>query len=99
MHFLAAFPCRHLVTNLVKHERIQTTVARAKALKIYADRIITLGKQGIPVAASFGAGDGACTPGLCIGDEAALKKASTLVNEKPVLVKLFTVMADRYKYD
>jgi large subunit ribosomal protein L17 len=37
---------RNLATELFRHERIQTTEARAKALRSFADRLITLGKRG-----------------------------------------------------
>jgi large subunit ribosomal protein L17 len=37
---------RNLVTSLLLHERIQTTDAKAKELKSWADRMITLGKRG-----------------------------------------------------
>ena len=37
---------RSLVTSLLEHERIETTEAKAKEVRILADRIITLGKQG-----------------------------------------------------
>jgi large subunit ribosomal protein L17 len=37
---------RSLVTSLLQHERIETTEAKAKELRILADRAITLGKQG-----------------------------------------------------
>ena len=37
---------RNLVLALVKHERIRTTDAKAKELRRYADRMITLGKRG-----------------------------------------------------
>ncbi|XP_062499764.1 large ribosomal subunit protein bL17-like [Corticium candelabrum] len=37
---------KNLATALVKHERITTTVAKAKAMKKYGDKIITLGKRG-----------------------------------------------------
>jgi large subunit ribosomal protein L17 len=36
---------RNLVTNLVLHERISTTIRRAKATKPIAERMITLGKR------------------------------------------------------
>jgi large subunit ribosomal protein L17 len=36
---------RNLLLNLLKYERIQTTVAKAKQLKRYADPIIELGKR------------------------------------------------------
>jgi large subunit ribosomal protein L17 len=34
------------VTSLLEHERIETTDAKAKELRIVADRMITLGKDG-----------------------------------------------------
>jgi large subunit ribosomal protein L17 len=37
---------RNLVLSLIRHERIRTTDAKAKELRRYADRIVTLGKQG-----------------------------------------------------
>ena len=37
---------RNLVTALLQHEAIRTTDAKAKELKRWGDRMITLGKQG-----------------------------------------------------
>ena len=37
---------RNLVTSLLEHERIETTEAKAKELRGFTDRMITLGKQG-----------------------------------------------------
>jgi ribosomal protein L17 len=37
---------RNIVTSLLKHERIQTTEARAKELNAIAEKMISLGKQG-----------------------------------------------------
>ena len=37
---------RNLVTSLLDHERIETTEQKAKEIRGYADRMITLGKQG-----------------------------------------------------
>lgn len=41
---------RNLVTSLLDHERITTTAPKAKELKRFADKIITLGKKGSPHA-------------------------------------------------
>jgi large subunit ribosomal protein L17 len=43
-HRLAMF--RNMVTSLLLHEHIQTTDAKAKELRRFADRMITLGKRG-----------------------------------------------------
>ncbi len=37
---------RNLVLSLIRHERIRTTDAKAKELRRFADRMITLGKRG-----------------------------------------------------
>ncbi len=36
---------RNLVTSLITHERIKTTTAKAKDLKIVADKMINLAKK------------------------------------------------------
>lgn len=37
---------RNLVTSLLEHERIETTEAKAKAVRGLAEKMITLGKEG-----------------------------------------------------
>lgn len=37
---------RNLVTALILHDKLTTSVAKAKELKMIADRMITLGKKG-----------------------------------------------------
>lgn len=37
---------RNMATALFQHERIETTTAKAKALRPYAERLITLAKRG-----------------------------------------------------
>ena len=37
---------RNMVTSLLEHERIETTLAKAKELRIEADHMITLAKKG-----------------------------------------------------
>ena len=37
---------RNMATSLFAHERIETTTAKAKELRPYAERLITLGKRG-----------------------------------------------------
>lgn len=37
---------RNMVTDLFRHERIETTLAKAKELRRFAERLITLGKRG-----------------------------------------------------
>ncbi len=37
---------RNMVTSLLEHERIETTDAKAKELRRWAEKMITLGKKG-----------------------------------------------------
>ena len=37
---------RNLITELLRHERIKTTEAKAKAIRGQAEKLITLGKRG-----------------------------------------------------
>src|SRR5512144_334699 len=39
---------RNLVTSLIRHERITTTTPKAKELKRFADKMITLAKRATP---------------------------------------------------
>jgi large subunit ribosomal protein L17 len=41
---------RNMVTSLLRHERIVTTLPKAKELKRIADKTVTLGKRGTPHA-------------------------------------------------
>ena len=41
---------RNLVTSLFRHERITTTTPKAKEIKRYAEKFITLAKEGTPHA-------------------------------------------------
>lgn len=41
---------RNLVISLVEHERIQTTLAKAKELRRHAERAVTIGKRATPAA-------------------------------------------------
>ena len=37
---------RNLITELLRHERIETTEAKAKAIRADAEKLITLAKRG-----------------------------------------------------
>ncbi|MCC6235583.1 MAG: 50S ribosomal protein L17 [Verrucomicrobiales bacterium] len=44
----------NLVNSLIKHRRITTTLAKAKAAQRVAERMVTLGKRGVAAAAAAG---------------------------------------------
>jgi large subunit ribosomal protein L17 len=60
---------RNMVTSLFRHERIQTTQAKAKVAQSYAERMITFGKKGDLHARRMAA--------RFINDETVLKKLFT----------------------
>src|SRR5258705_13730975 len=43
----------NLATALIKHEQIKTTLPKAKELRPYIERLVTLGKRGAAEAAAF----------------------------------------------
>ncbi|MGE3308495.1 MAG: 50S ribosomal protein L17 [Limisphaerales bacterium] len=47
----------NLVSSLIKHRRIQTTLAKAKAAQRVAERMLTLGKRGNAAVAAAESGD------------------------------------------
>lgn len=67
---------RNMVTSLLDHGRITTTDAKAKEIRVVAERMITLGKRG---------------------DLHSMRLASSVIREKPVVSKLFSTIAPRYK--
>jgi large subunit ribosomal protein L17 len=71
-----------LVNQLFKHERIQTTEAKAKAIRGQAERLITLAKHG------NAAGDARMV--------AARRLASARLGDPEMVKKLFDDIAPRY---
>ena len=67
---------RNMSASLIKHEQITTTVAKAKELCPYVEKLITLAKRG----------------GL-----ANRRLAKSRLMDDTQLVKLFDVLAERYK--
>lgn len=66
---------RNMATALFRHERIETTAAKAKELRPYAERLITLARRG---------------------DMHARRQASSKIQDREVLGKLFDEIAPRY---
>ena len=73
-HRIAMF--RNMSASLIKHEQITTTVAKAKELRPYVEKLVTLAKRG----------------GL-----ANRRLAMSRLMDDTQLVKLFDVLAERYK--
>jgi large subunit ribosomal protein L17 len=67
---------RNMSAALIKHEQITTTTAKAKELRPYVEKLITLAKKG----------------GL-----SNRRLAHSRLQDDTQLVKLFSVLAERYK--
>jgi large subunit ribosomal protein L17 len=78
---------RNMVTSLLVHESIQTTEARAKEIRRYVERVITLGKKS---KVTGDAGDGAAR------SVHLRRRARIWVHDDEALGKVFGEYADRY---
>jgi large subunit ribosomal protein L17 len=76
---------RNLVTELIRHERIRTTRAKAEAIRGQAEKLITLAKRG-NVAAEEEPSRGV----------AARRLAAARLNDPEVVRKLFSEIAPRF---
>ncbi len=85
-HRLAMF--RNMVTSLFLHERILTTLERAKELRRVAERLVTLGKRQ-DLAARRLASSRLRSSGH--------KEGKRMVQEETALRKLFSTLATRYE--
>ncbi len=75
---------RNLVTDLLRHERIETTEAKAREIRPQAERLITLAKRGLA--------DG--RPERILH---ARRLAAARLNDPLIARKLFEVLAPRYQ--
>lgn len=95
-----------MVSQLLRHERIETTVAKAKELKRLADKVVTIAKEVCAVARTLQpmpfihTGCSSVQFYLCYLQSSlhARRKAAEIVRGDDVMHKLFTTMAERYKY-
>lgn len=74
---------RSLITELIRHERIQTTEAKARAIRGEAEKLITLAKKGLQ------AGDAKAVH--------ARRLAAARLNDPEMVKKLFDEIAPRYE--
>ncbi len=92
-----------MVGQLLRHERIETTLPRAKELRRLADQVVTIGKEvSSPRQECLEDLQRASAvteqPLICLqGDLHARRKAAKIVREDDMIHKLFTTMAQRYK--
>ena len=89
----------NMLKSLVTHERIETTVPKAKALRRYADRLITLAKKGTLAARRQAIGElmirfNTLTP----KEQRAAKQGDTssFNDDRLVIGKLFDDLGSRF---
>jgi len=85
---------RNLVTDLMRHGRIQTTEARAKELRRVADRIITLSRRITP--AQIEALSGEEKAAALVRRVHAIRLARKMIEDREVLQKVFGEYSSRY---
>ena len=71
-----------MAAALIKHEQIKTTLPKAKALKPYTEKLITLGKQA------------AAKPETAL---AKRRQAIAILRDPDQVKKIFDVLAERYE--
>lgn len=71
----------NMAAALIKHEQITTTVPKAKELKPYVEKLITMGKQGL------------ADPTKSLGKR---RLAISVMRDKDQVKKIFDVLAERY---
>jgi large subunit ribosomal protein L17 len=76
---------RNQARELIKHERIETTVPRAKELRPFVERLITIAKRGIA--------EGGATPRALHARRLVLAD----IPDKGVVGKLFETLAPRFQ--
>lgn len=66
----------NMTSSLILHEQIKTTKPKAKDLRVFVDKMITLGKRG---------------------DLHSRRQAFSFLQDKLVVTKIFSTLAQRYK--
>lgn len=86
---------RNMVTSLLRHEQIRTTEAKAKELRSYAEKVITLGRRA-PSLSDLEALDGDALQQARAKRVHAMRRARLWVNDREVLDRIFGEYAERY---
>ena len=85
---------RNMVTSLVVHGRIRTTLAKAKELRKVADRMVTLSKAVTPAALDAAEGDDFTK--LRAKRVHNIRRAARTIRDRDALNILFNELSTRY---
>jgi large subunit ribosomal protein L17 len=86
---------RNMVTSLLVHQQIRTTEAKAKELRRFAERVISLGKRA-PSAADIAGLKGEALKTAQAKRVHAIRRARRWVNNDEAMGRLFGEYAERY---
>ena len=87
---------RNMVTSLMLHGQIKTTEARAKDLRRFADKVITLGKNA-PSASDIEALEGADLATAKAARVHAIRQVKLYLNNDDAMGKVFGEYAERFQ--
>lgn len=86
---------RNMVTSLVQHESIRTTEAKAKELRRFAEKVVTIAKRA-PTVDAIEAMDGDAAQTARASRVHAIRRARRWVADSEVLHKLFADVGPRF---
>ncbi len=86
---------RNMVTNLLKWEKMETTIPKAREIRRHAEKIITLGKR--VTLTRLNKANGAEKDKLTAARLHAMRIAGKTVQDKDVLRKVFDELGARYE--
>lgn len=84
---------RNMVTSLLQHGQIETTLAKARELRGVADRVISMGKRAPEVDGL----EGAALVKARASRVAAIRRAAVWVHDQDTLRRLFGELAERFR--
>jgi large subunit ribosomal protein L17 len=86
---------RNMITNLLRHEVMETTIPKAKEVRRHAEKVITQAKR-VPLSAIEKA-SGEKKKALVAARVHAMRLAGQIVQDQEVLSKLFDEIGPRYE--
>jgi large subunit ribosomal protein L17 len=86
---------RNMITNLFRHEVMETTLPKAKEVRRHAEKVITQAKR-VPLS-SIEKANGEKKKGLVAKRVHAMRIAGETVQDREVLKKLFDELGPRYE--
>ena len=87
---------RNMVTSILRHEQVRTTEAKAKEVRKYVERVVTLGKNA-PSVDAIEALPAEEQEAARASRVHAIRRARLWVNDVEVLRKVFGEYAERYQ--